>query len=175
MRFKYTLSQVQTGVVSRCCSRRLTVMLMQMKSATFWFNKKAHTSLVRVSQVSPAWPHAPACTGSTRVAPVASHHRGPETRRSPREPVTIAVVLINRSDTCASGMCHSVLGGLQDREIKRSECFLPVFPWYYGLLVQITAATPQLCLWTLWGHHFFVGLIPACAISGIKSSRFLYD
>lgn len=35
------LSQVQTGVVSRCCSRRLTVMLMQMKRATFWFNKES--------------------------------------------------------------------------------------------------------------------------------------
>lgn len=33
------------------------------------------------------------------------------------------------------------LGGPQDREIKRSDCFLSVIPWYYGLLVQITAAT----------------------------------
>lgn len=32
----------------------------------------------------------------------------------------------------------------------------------------------QLCLWTLRGLHFFVGLIPTCAISGLKLGIFLY-
>lgn len=115
------LSQVQTGVVSRCWGRRLTVMVMQMKRATFWLNTE---SMRRLSQSKRRCLHGRMCpqtctqwsnnTGVfTHVRRAASSHR-----RNP-EPSECCLLIQEQHHMCESRMSHGHLGGAQDKDDKR--------------------------------------------------------
>lgn len=157
------LSQVQTGVVSRCWGRRLTVMVMQMKRATFWLNTE---SMRRLSQSKRRCLHGrmcpQTCTQWSNNTGVFTHvRRAASSHRCNPEPSECCLLIQEQHHMCESSMSHGHLGGAQDKDDKRFDSGFSIMGC--GCKLLQTNLSPVLRV--DWGSGDQVSLKKSCSSS----------